>query len=363
MKTRRLKKAQGKKYEQKALVVVDLMLHLFAKIEAAECSQRLLLDMREILKERNESGPRLETIHEFIPVVYLRQGQDEEAYRFIYERTNDDMYVNSLFYPEKLSAKAREDFRREPARKMMIEAELQRTAPLIVGANGWVTQEIIVPPDPCKCFEEIQQHASLGHQVTLTLMAIKALRFVQSFQHLDGLLGSYAGGNCIPQEMLDRIYEYMPDTESQFLQKLFGIDTVKARLDAKWSKEKILELKMLVTKCVFEAGCTNRHIWLWMLDTDRLAARDEFGQFYPAMKDHWNSKRMAELVAVRQYQAWMETPGAFSALRTAIWSATRWAEVRKFSWPVERQRRFKWDMPTHRLHYHEESLFQAWAVA
>lgn len=353
METRRLKKARRQNYEKNTLVMVDLMLHLFANIEAAEYSQRLLLDMHEILMERDDWGRPLETIREFIPIVYLRQGQDEEAYSFIYERTKEDMHVNSFLYPAKLSRKAMEDFRREPSRKLKICAELRRRTPFVVGANGWATQTIIEPPDPCKCFEEIQQHASLGHQVALTLMAIKALRFVQSFRHLDGLRGSYAGGNCIPQEVLDRIYDFMPDTESLFLHKLFGIDTVKARWDAKWGKEKILEMKMLVTKCVFEAGCTNKHIWRWMLDTDRLAARDEFGQYYPSVKDDWDLERRAEVVAVRQYQAWMETPGAFSALRTAIWSATRWASVRKFSWPVERQPRFKWVMPTRRLHYHD----------
>lgn len=352
MQTHRLKKAQRKNYEKNTLIMVDLRLHLFAKVEAAEYSQDLLLEMHEILMERHEWGRHLETIRDFIPAVYLRQGQDEEAYSFIYERTKGNMRVNSFLYPAKLSGEAMEAFRREPARKLKLCAELWRRAPFVVGANGRVTQTIMEPPDVCRSFEEIQQHASLGHQVALTLMAIKALRFVQSFRHLDGLRGSYAGGNCIPQEILDRIYEFMPDTESLYLQKLFGIDTVRARRDAKWSKEKILEMKMLVTKCVFEAGCTNKHIWRWMLDTDRLAARNEFGQFYKTMKDNWASERRAEVVAVRQYQAWMETPGAFSALRTAIWSATRWASVRKFSWPVERQKRFKWVMPTRRLHYH-----------
>lgn len=72
-----------------------------------------------------------------------------------------------------------------------------------------------------------------------------------------------------------------------------------------------------------------------MLDTERLAARDMFGQFN-AGADGWYVRVEAEMVAIRQYQVWMETPGSYDILSSAMTAAARWASARGFLWPIQR---------------------------
>jgi hypothetical protein len=162
----------------------------------------------------------------------------------------------------------------------------------------------------------------------MTLMAIKALRYLQDIENI-----SMAFRGIIPQEIIDNICEF-PGTD--FLGPISGFDFIKATGDASWRHKKIRETRRIVRLCVFNAGSTNRHIWTSMLDTERLAARDIFGQF-----NVWTDGRRetAEMVATRQYQLWMETPGSYDILRSAMAATARWSSARGFCWPIQRQTR------------------------
>lgn len=181
-------------------------------------------------------------------------------------------------------------------------------------------------------FKQLQGYTGLGHQVLLTLLAIKALRYIQDIENI-----SIAFRGILPQEIIDNICEF-PGTD--FLGPMPGFDFIKATGDASWRQNKIREMRRTVMKCVYEAGRTNRHIWRVMLDTERLAARQQFGQFNKqAARPRaagWDIKELAELVAIRQYQVWMETPGSYDILRSAKEAVETWASVLGYSWPMQR---------------------------
>lgn len=309
MELGRFKKVTSPDLNNKNMLIhVDVTLHLFATTEAVERSQRFLLGVHQNYRLGNytpERGIYL-TTRDLRPVLYLRQGRDEEAYRIIYRYSKMEGHGNYFFTH--------------------------------------------------RSFEQIQEKATLGHQVALTLMAIKALRCLQDIQRVSvALRGTYVGGNAIAQETIENICEFL-GTKSGFLEDLFDINIIKVSRKMSWRNNKTSQMRALVRRCVYETGRTNKHIWRLMLDTDRLAARNEFGQVYPVEGNAWESERIAEVVAVRQYQVWMETPGSFDILRKAMASAARWTSKEGFCWPIERgpesfERRFV-RMPLPRHHYH-----------
>lgn len=318
---------------QNTLAKVDLTLHLFTTIEAAERSQRFLFGMRQAEIWDLEAWVGLYfTIENLIPVVYLRQGRDEKAYKFIYQ------HRKRCFL--------------RPANAAWRRSDLVPFDPLSAGSYSG----LIPIYDLRLSFEETQEHARLGHQVVLTLMAIRALRHVEDIQRLNrGLRGTIVGGKALPQETLNNVCEHL-GTKSGFLEHLFGFDFIEATRDDTWRDNKISQMRALVMRCVYQTGRKNRHIWRLMLDTDRLAARSEFGQLDPRGKDAWDSQRTAEVLAIRQYQLWMETPGSFDALREAMAAAARWASKRGFCWPIERQPDDCQGMPIpHHHHQHYDS--------
>lgn len=294
------------------LFKVDIMLHLFPNTAAAEMSQRFLLRVHRRGSHRHiQWGFKpwqglYVAIADLIPVIDVRRGRDEEAYRFIYQVTQSsapwlDIARRKFGYHR--------DFTSDEAHAIM---------------------------NRHRSFEVIQKHSSLGHQVVLTLLAIKALRMVQDLPNISmsGLLGICVGGRSIPQEIMDNIYKYLG---TDFLADLFGINPRTAASDATWTRNKIWEMQWVVTKCVYETARSNKHIWRLMLDTDRLEARGEFGQF--STEAGWDVEKMAEVVAVRQYQVWMETPRSFGILRRAMAAAARWASAKEeICWPIERLR-------------------------
>lgn len=260
---------------------MDVTLHLFPNIAATELSVRHLRDISDRgWKYERDQVPRswkglYVAITDLIPVLYARQGRDAAAYAFICHRDEE--------------------------------------LPWFTMPSG---------------FESLQMRTSLGHQVLMTLMAIKALRYLQDIENI-----SMAFRGIIPQEIIDNICEF-PGTD--FLGPISGFDFIKATGDASWRHKKIRETRRIVRLCVFNAGSTNRHIWTSMLDTERLAARDIFGQF-----NVWTDGRRetAEMVATRQYQLWMETPGSYDILRSAMAATARWSSARGFCWPIQRQTR------------------------
>lgn len=289
---------------------VDIMLHLFPNIAAVEISRRCLFTMhrqRSHALEHVCDGDRWNylwehlytAIADLIPVIDVRLGRDEEAYRFIYQEAQNS-------YPWNFGL-------RDPS---------------------FTAQTVNALWKKHRSFEEMHYRTGLGHQVVLTLLAIKALRLVQDVQNISisGLIGKSVGGKVIPQEMIDNICKYLG---TDFLANLFGIDLRKATSDATWTRNKIWEMKWVVTKSVYNTARSNKHIWRLMLDTDRFEARSEFGQF--STETGWDAERMAEVVAVRQYQTWMETPGSFDILRTAMAAAASWASAKyEICWPIER---------------------------
>lgn len=264
---------------------VDIMLHLFPNTAATEISRRLLARIYKNNSSPDGAWERMyETVADLIPVIDVRQGQEEAAYKFIYQHTKDEVY-----------------------------------SPI-----DWVPTGSVPPSEARRSFEEIQGHASLAHQVVLTLMAIKALRHVQDMKNVFHCLRkNFIREKEIPQEIIDHVCEQLGSTA--FLANLFGVDLIKATAEASWRQAKTSEMRWVVTKCVYEAGRSNKHIWRLMLDTDRLAAPGEFGRY--DTKAFWDLREMAEVVAVRQYQVWMETPGSFDILRKAMTQAARWASV------------------------------------
>lgn len=334
MELGRFKKVHDSDLNNKNMLIhVDVTLHLFATTEAVERSQRFLLGVHQnywVGYHTPERGIYL-TIRDFIPVLYLRQGRDEEAYKIIYRHRNMGGH--------------------DPTNTREIRAGLNVLG-RFPGPTGYGDYFFLH-----QSFEQIQDKAPLGHQVALTLMAIKALRCLQDIQRVSvALRGTYVRGNAIPQETIENICEFL-GTKSSFLESLFDIDLIKVTREISWRNNKTSQMRALVRRCVYETGRTNRHIWRWMLDTDRLAARNEFGQVYPVEGNAWDSQRIAEVVAVRQYQVWMETPGSFDILRKAMASAARWTSKEGFCWPIERrpaafERRFV-RMPLPRHHYHQ----------
>ncbi|KAG6357763.1 hypothetical protein INS49_013642 [Diaporthe citri] len=249
-------------------------------------------------RNRNHSAEKASerlhaTVADLIPVIDVRQGQYEAAYRFIYGKTKHRVRRPNDQVPAVRLAEARRSFR------------------------------------------EIHLNASLGHQVILTLMAIRALRHVQDIMNLNvafGQRGTNERGRALPQEIIDLVCEHLG---SVFLENLFGFDLSKATSYASWRRSKIREMQWVVTKCVYDTARSNKHIWLQMLDTDRSAAPGKFGQF--STKEGWDVEKMAGVVAVRQYQVWMETPGSFDILRKAMAKAARWGSEQGYCWPIERQ--------------------------
>lgn len=304
------------------------MLHLFPNIAATGLSLRLLTRihhrgpvMIELRRARDRSPDKASerlhaTIADLMPVIAVRQGRYEGAYRFIYKKTKDNVRSPSDLVPGVTLAEAR------------------------------------------RSFKEIHLNASLGHKVILTLIAIKALRHVQDMNNLNvafGQGGKNARGRALPQEIIDLMCEHLGSTD--FLENFFGFDFRKATSDASWRQSKIREMRWVVTKCVYDTARSNKHIWLQMLDTDRSAAPAEFGQF--STKEGWDVEKMAEMVAVRQYQVWTETPGSFNILRKAMAKAARWASEEGYCWPIERQIDLDniegWGMPVPH-HYHRAAI-------
>lgn len=312
------------------LVKVDLTLHLFATIEAAERSQRLLFGMPRFVWGHGLWEGLYVTFGDLIPVISLRLGRDEEAYKFIYR------HKNCICFYLANSAGRRSGF------NSLNQLSKGRRA---LGAKA------ITIEGPRRSFEEVQERAGLGHQVALTFLGIKALRHLQYIRRLNRVLRvDRVNGNVIPQEVINNICAHL-GSESGFLENLFGFDLIEATRDEIWMDSMMSKMQALVTRCVYETGRTNRHIWRWMLDTGRLAARDEFGQFDPMEEDAWDSQGAAEAVAVRQYQLWMEAPGSFDVLSKAVAAAARWASKRGFCWPIERQPYHVLGMPVPYPHY------------
>lgn len=220
-------------------------------------------------------------ITDLIPVIYVRQGRDAAAYNFMYHNWDQEM----VYQPWRLS------------------------------------------------FKQLQGYTGLGHQVLLTLLAIKALQYIQD---IENIAIAFRGTN-LPQEIIDMICGF-PGTD--VLGPISGFDFIKATGDASWRRSKIREMRRTVMKCVYEAGRTNRHIWRVMLDTERLASRQEFGQFNILAAGHraagWDMRELADLVAIRQYQVWMETPGSYDILRSAKEAVETWASGLGYSWPMQR---------------------------
>lgn len=334
MELGRFKKSNYSELNNKNMLIhVDVTLHLFATTEAVERSLRFLLGVypNDRLGYHTPESCMYLTIRDLIPVLYLRQGRDEEAYRIIYGHRD-------MGGPGPINAG-----------EIIIDFNFLRGYSVTTGHGTYFFTH--------QSFEQIQEKATLGHQVALTLMAIKALRCLQDIQRVSvALHGTYVRGNAIPQETIENICEFL-GTKSSFLESLFDIDLIKVTRDLPWRDNKTSQMRSLVRRCVYETGRTNKHIWRWMLDTERLAARNEFGQAYPVEGNAWDSQRTAEVVAVRQYQAWMETPGSFDILRNAMASAARWASKEGFCWPIERgpdtfEGRFV-RMPLPRHHYHQ----------
>lgn len=287
---------------------VDIMLHLFPNIAATEWSQRQLVrihnrgpDMtyvKGVGLGPDKASERLHaTIADLMPVIDVRQGRDEAAYMSIYRKTQDKVHSPNDWGPGVRHAGER------------------------------------------LSFEEIHGHASLGHQVVLTLMAIKALRQLHDIKNLSiGLHGRNKSGKAIPQEIIDLMYEHLGSNE--FLGNFFGFDFKRTTSDALWRENRIRAMRRVVTKCVFETGRVNKHMWLQMLDTDKAAAPGEFGQF--SLEEGWDVVKMAEVVAVRQHQLWMETPGSFGILRKAMAHAARRASVEGYCWPIQRRRQIEY---------------------
>lgn len=281
------------------------MLHLFPNIAATGLSLRLLDRIHNrgparILFRRGRSpspdkaSERLHaTIADLMPVIAVREGRYEGAYRFIYKKTKGKVRSPSDMVPGQI-------------------AEARRS------------------------FKEIHLNASLGHKAILTLMAIKALRHVQDINNLNVALGqdvTNERGKALPQEIIDLACEHLGSTD--FLENLFGFDFRRATSNTSWRQSKIREMRWVVTKCVYETARSNKHIWLQMLDTDRSAAPAEFGQF--STEVGLDVVKTAEVVAVRQYQVWTETPGSFDILSKAMAKAARWASEEGYCWPIERQ--------------------------
>ncbi|KAL2285721.1 hypothetical protein FJTKL_07727 [Diaporthe vaccinii] len=234
------------------------------------------------------------TIADLMPVIAVRQGRYEGAYTFIYKKTKDNV--------------------RSPSDMVT-----------------WVSLA-----DTRRSFKETHFNAKLGHKVILTLMAIKALRHIQDINNLNVALGqgvTNERGRALPQEMIDLTCEHLGCTD--FLENLFGFDFRKATWDASWRQRKIREMRWVVTKCVYDTARFNKHIWLQMLDTDRSGAPAEFGQFSTEVGP--DVEKRAEVVAVQQYQVWMETPGSFDILGKAMAKAARWASEKGYCWPIEFQ--------------------------
>lgn len=257
------------------------MLHLFPNMVVTEISLQRLLRIYDRGKIPQSWKGLYVAITDLIPVIYVRQGRDAAGYDFMY--------------------------------------------------HFWAKKQMFKPLP--LSFKQLQAFAGLGHQVLMTLMAIKFLRYIQDIENISIAFR----GVDIPQEIIDNICEF-PDTDC--LWPISRFDFIKATGDASWRQNKIREMRKTVMKCVYEASCTNKHIWRVMLDTEKLAAREEFGQFSNRAAWNraagWDVRELAELVAIRQYQVWMETPGSYDILKSAKKAVATWAFDLGFCWPLQR---------------------------
>ncbi|KAI3398500.1 hypothetical protein diail_9024 [Diaporthe ilicicola] len=270
----------------KALIKVDLTLHLFPNLAALETSLDSLLKIYHGKSEILSGVYR--AISDLIPVIYVRLHRDKEAYEFVYNHTYKHVFKNDDWDAEQTDSPDQDDDQYE--------------------------DEPPVFDRPCS-LDDVDEAAALGHQVLLTLMAIKVLHYLKEMQHASIAL---VGTTVLPQEIVNLICERLgPDLRAG----PFGFSFYKATGDPVWRGEKISELKRLITRFVNEAAFTNTRIWWCMLAAEEHMARSAFGQ-YGLARPHWDEEWNAGIVVARHYQAWMETPGAFDTLREAVAEAT-----------------------------------------
>lgn len=316
------------------------MLHIFPNVAAVEFSRSLLTEMQRRDGDPGNRGVIDATIEDLIPVLDYRLGRDGAAYSFIYNFTAPSVETSTHIDIRSTEA-FKEDWKflvygnptLNPFGRDEEDFDEFRTERLLKGLfqlRERMDGEPVLEEVP-RSFAEIHLHATLGHKVTLTLMAIRALRQVQDIARINwALLGVQVGENYIPQEIIDIICENLGGCPT--LDVIFGFDFIKATGDAAWRRDKIAELQRLVTRCVYGTGRVNSYMWRRMLDTDKLEDRYDFGQVYPMVWD-LHLEKTAEMVALRQYQAWEETSGSFDVLKKAVAAATGWAERRGFCWP------------------------------
>lgn len=276
--------------DEKLLFKVDVTLHLFPNIDATNIwIRRLLRVYKKVHSSGIDDGP-CEAMSEIIPILYVRQGRDDAACDFIYRHFFQNLIPKNDNRPH---------------------------APL--------------------CFANFQASFDLGHQVLLTLITIKALRLFKDIENVSLALRGH-----VAQEIIDEISKHLG---SDFLKAISGFDYLKATGNAAWRQEKILEMERVLVRCVYQASRRNRHIWSYVLDTERLSARELFGQ-YSSWEVNWNTnaEARAEIIAIRQYQVWMETPGSHDILRSAMAAAeaARWVPAGKLPWLLGHENEERW---------------------
>lgn len=260
--------------DENSLFKVEVTLHLFPTIDATNLSVRRLLRIYKRVKSSLPPDGPYRAMSQIIPILYVRQGRDEDAYDFIYDPEDGIPKKDYLVYSPQF-------------------------------------------------FANHQSTLDLGHQVLLTLITIKALRQLKDIRNLSRALGGH-----IPQEIIDEISKNLV-TDS--IKSISRFDYLKATGNAVWRQQKIREIEKVLMRLVGQVSRTNEHVWEFMLDTERLSARDTFGQF-SSLELSWNitAKARAEMVAIRQYQVWMETPGSHDILRSAM--AAEKAAVKARRW-------------------------------
>ncbi|KAL1883260.1 hypothetical protein Daus18300_000318 [Diaporthe australafricana] len=224
-------------------------------------------------------------ISDLIPVLYVRLHQDKQAYKFICRHTSDRIFRQQEYYYESAN----------------------------VGVGHHATTEKRHANQTPLNLEQVYEAATLGHKVLLTLMGIKVLQYLKDIEHASIFLkGEFTN---FPQEMIDLICEGMGAGSST---EPFGFSFIKATGEPAWRREKISEMQQLITKFVRGVMRRNGYTWMSMLNVERWLTPRRFARYLYDTCIRWDEDSTAKLLAIRQYQVWMETPGSFAVLRQAM---------------------------------------------